>query len=165
MIGQIIARLGLPFLAQILGGAVGRIDHPAARTASKALEDLDGALAGGAIDAHQLAEANRHAERMAELRVREHETIIAEINQSLRAEAASLDPYVRRMRPTFGYFMAVSWAVQMVGLAYIMVFKTDQAEIVLRNLEALSLIWTAGLSVLGIYVYKRSEEKKTTLFK
>ena len=26
--------------------------------------------------------------------------------------------------------------------------------------QSLSMIWTVGLSVLGIYVYKRSEEKK-----
>jgi len=27
-------------------------------------------------------------------------------------------------------------------------------------MSSLSIIWTVGLSVLGVYVYKRSEEKK-----
>ncbi len=88
---------------------------------------------------------------------------MSEINQTIRAEAASSDIYVRRMRPTFGYLMAVTWAAQMLGIAYIMIFETEKAPDVLDAMEALSAIWAIGLSVLGIYVYKRSEEKKVIL--
>ena len=160
MFASIIGRLGLPFLISIIGGALGRVDNPAAKSASQALENFQGALAGGAITAEQMAEANRHAEKMAELKAKEYETALSEINQSIRAEAGSSDAYVRRMRPTFGYLMAVTWAAQMMALAYIVVFETDKAQEVLSGMEALSTIWAVGLSVLGIYVYKRSEEKK-----
>lgn len=68
--------------------------------------------------------------------------------------------YVRRMRPTFGYLMALTWAAQMLALAYVVVFDTGQASLVIEAMESLGTIWTVGLSVLGIYVYKRSEEKK-----
>lgn len=160
MLPAIIARLGIPVLISVIGEALGRIDSPSAQSASKALDNFQGALAGGAISAEQMAEANRHAEKMAELKSKENESALAEINQSLRLEASSADPYVRRMRPTFGYLMAITWAAQMLGLAYVMIFQTEKAPAVLDGMEALSTIWAVGLSVLGIYVYKRSEEKK-----
>lgn len=160
MLAAIIARMGIPVLVSVIGEALGRIDSPTAQTASKSLENFQGALAGGAISAEQMAEANRHAEKMAELKAKENESALGEINQSLRLEAASDDPYVRRMRPTFGYLMAFTWAAQMMGLAYVLTFQTEKAPAVLESMEALSTIWGVGLSVLGIYVYKRSDEKK-----
>jgi hypothetical protein len=33
---------------------------------------------------------------------------------------------------------------------------------VIGAMNSLSMIWTVGLSVLGVYVYKRSEEKKAS---
>ncbi len=56
--------------------------------------------------------------------------------------------------------MALTWAAQMLGLAYVVIFQTDKAESVLSSMASLSTIWAVGLSVLGIYVYKRSEDKK-----
>lgn len=73
---------------------------------------------------------------------------------------SSGDWYVRRMRPTFGYLMAITWACQMLALAYTIVFAPETAGLIMQSMESLGLIWSAGLSVLGIYVYKRSEEKR-----
>ena len=160
MLETVLAKIGLPGLIDIIGNAIGKIDHPAAQSAAKALGELDEALADGVISTEQMAEANRHAEAMAELAMKERQAGISEVNQSLRAEVASDDPYVRRMRPTFGYLMAVTWAAQMFGLAYVLVFETDKAALVLQGMSSLSTIWVVGLSVLGIYVYKRSEDKK-----
>ena len=56
--------------------------------------------------------------------------------------------------------MAFTWAAQMFGIAYIIVFETEKSVFVLNAMGSLSAIWAVGLSVLGIYVYKRSEEKK-----
>ena len=64
------------------------------------------------------------------------------------------------MRPTFGYIIAITWAAQMFAIAYVMVFETTQAALVIEAVQSLGTIWGIGLSVLGIYVYKRSEEKK-----
>lgn len=160
MFPTLIAKIGIPFLVSVIGGALGAMNNPVAQSASKALQNFEGAMAEGAITYEQLAEANRHAEKMAEIKAKEYETALSEVNETMRAEAASNDPYVRRMRPTFGYFMAVTWAAQMLALAYIVVFDTEKAAAVLDSMEALSTIWAMGLSVLGIYVYKRSEEKK-----
>lgn len=70
------------------------------------------------------------------------------------------DKYVRRMRPTFGYLLAFTWAAQMFAAAYVIVFDTENAPEVLRAMGELGTIWAVGLSVLGIYVFKRSEDKK-----
>jgi hypothetical protein len=49
----------------------------------------------------------------------------------------------------------------MFGLAYVIVFDTVRAPLVIGAMESLGTIWAVGLSVLGIYVYKRSEDKKS----
>lgn len=160
MLPTILAKIGLPILIEVISAALRRVDNGAAQSASKALDEVGAAMAGGLISDTQMEEANRHAEAMAQLKSDEYAAAVAEINASLRAEVASSDPYVRRMRPTFGYLMAFTWAAQMLALAYVMVFQTERAASVLDGMAALSTIWAVGLSVLGIYVYKRSEEKK-----
>jgi hypothetical protein len=160
MLPSIISKLGLPLLINLLGNALGRVNNPVAQAAAQSLSNFEEALAGGLVSPEQMAEANRHAETLAAMKSKEYEATLSEINQSLRAEVASSDPYVRRMRPTFGYLMAITWAAQMLGLAYVVVFETEQAGAVLEGMESMSTIWMVGLSVLGIYVYKRSEEKK-----
>jgi len=160
MIPTILAQIGLPILTQVIAAGLKKIDNPVAQSAAGALEQLQDVFGGGQISDDQLAEANRHAEAMAQLKMTENQTALTEINASLRAEVASTDPYVRRMRPTFGYLMAFTWAAQMFGIAYVVIFETEKSAAVLEGMASLSTIWAVGLSVLGIYVYKRSEEKK-----
>jgi hypothetical protein len=165
MLETVLARLGLPLLMEVVGGALGKIDHPVAQAASRALGETNAAIAQGLISPEAAKEANRHLERMTELQQQAVNVALSEVNQSLRAEVASSDPYVRRMRPTFGYLMAVTWTVQMLALAYVIVFDTTNASVVLDAIGSLSAIWTVALSVLGIYVYKRSEEKTVVVQK
>lgn len=160
MLTTVLSKIGLPILIEFVAHALSRIDHPVAQSATKALDQVEGALAGGLISPDQIIEANRHAEAMAEINMKQYETSLSEINQSLRSEITSDDKFVRRMRPTFGYLMAGTWAAQMFGIAYVIVFQTEKAPFILEGMAALSTIWAVGLSVLGIYVYKRSEDKK-----
>jgi len=160
MLGTILAKLGLPALIDVVGGALGKIDNPVAQAAAKALGDTQAAMAAGLITPEAAQEANRHLERMTELEQGANATALSEINQSLRAEVGSDDVYVRRMRPTFGYLMALTWTAQMLALAYVLVFDTIHAPVVFNAVESLSAIWTVALSVLGLYVYKRSDEKR-----
>jgi len=162
MLQTLLTKIGLPLLVGFVSEALGAIDNPAAKGASKALSEVDAAFKAGAISPAQVAEANRHGEAMLSMRLEQNAKSLAEINQSLRAEIASQDKYVRRMRPTFGYLMALTWAAQMLGIAYILVFDTARAGAVIHAVSSLSAIWAVGLSVLGIYVYKRSEDKKNT---
>ncbi len=48
----------------------------------------------------------------------------------------------------------------MLGVAYVIIFDTERAGFIINAMASLSAIWAVGLSVLGIYVYKRSEDKK-----
>lgn len=160
MIESIIAKVGIPLLINVLSEALGKVDNPITKGASEALNKVDAAIKAGQISNEQLAEVNRHAEAMAQMESDEYRATTEQVNQSLRAEIISEDKYVRRMRPTFGYLLAITWAAQMFGVAYIMIFDTARVGEVLAAMGSLSAIWTVGLSVLGIYVYKRSDEKK-----
>lgn len=155
-----LLQFGLPMLIKGISEALRSIDHPAAKGASAALGTLDEAITRGQIKPEQMAEMNRHVERLEELQQKERGIVLSEVNQSLRTEVASTDPYVRRMRPTFGYMIAVTWAAQMLALAYVVVFDTKNAALVINAMENLGTIWAVGLSVMGIYVFKRSEDKK-----
>lgn len=81
------------------------------------------------------------------------------INETIRAEVASSDPYVRRMRPTFGYCVAFTWTGLFLAIIYSIVFTT-QAAAVITAVSSLSTMFSVALAVLGVYVYKRSEDKK-----
>ena len=157
---NILAQLGLPFLVEVVSGVLRGVKHPGAQSTADALDNLREAINTGGLSAEELTEANRHLEEMTRLKIEEQSKLAGEVNQSLRAEIASNDPYVRRMRPTFGYLMALTWAAQMFGVAYIMIFNTREAVLVIEAIESLGTIWAVALSVLGIYVYKRSDEKK-----
>lgn len=82
------------------------------------------------------------------------------VNQTMRVEVASGDAYVRRMRPTWGYALCVAFFAQMMAIAYVILFEPQWAAEVINSMAALSTIWGVGLAVLGVYVYKRSDEKK-----
>lgn len=157
---SILAQIGIPVLVKTVSEALRHVDHPLAKGASSALGGLEEALLQGQISPEQMEKANQHVEKMAELEAGERKVALEQINESLRSEVASTDPYVRRMRPTFGYLIAVTWAAQMLALAYVIVFETSKASLVIEAMESLGTIWAVGLSVLGIYVYKRSEDKK-----
>lgn len=81
------------------------------------------------------------------------------VNETIRHEAASSDPYVRRMRPTFGYIMALSWAAMMAGVSWTIFDKPELAGDVIASLGSMSTIWSVGLAVLGVYVWGRTKEK------
>lgn len=160
MLPALLSKIGLPVIVQILSSTLAQIDNPVTRGAAEALGKVDTALKSGQISPEQLAEANRHAEKVMEMEMQNAQGVMAEVNKTIRKEAASADVYVRRMRPTFGYVMAITWLAQMIGVAYVIIFETEKSAFVLNGMSNLTAIWGIGLSVLGIYVYKRSEEKK-----
>jgi hypothetical protein len=157
---NLLAQLGLPFLVELVSGVLRGIAHPSAQSTADALDGLDEAIKTGGVSSQDIGEANRHMEEMTKLKIEEQTKLAAEVNSSLRAEITSNDKFVRRMRPTFGYLMAITWAAQMLGIAYIMIFHTKDAVLVIDAMESLGTIWAVALSVLGVYVYKRSEDKK-----
>jgi hypothetical protein len=160
MIPLLLAQIGLPLLLRAAGAGLEKIENPVAAGAARALKAVDAAVSDGTIPAESVAEANRHVEKMAELDSAEARTTLEQVNRSLRAEVASEDAYVRRMRPTFGYIMALTWCAQMGAIAWVIVADPVQANQIISAMASLGTVWTVGLSVLGIYVYKRSEDKR-----
>lgn len=82
------------------------------------------------------------------------------VNETIRTEVASSDVYVRRMRPTMGYALILSWSALMFGIVYTIIVNPVESVQVVTAVSSLGLMWSVALSVLGLYVYKRSEDKK-----
>ncbi len=163
MLAALLAEIGLPFLVRTVERALGGLENPIAQSAANALKGVGSAIEKGTITPEEVREANRHVERLAEIDAEQEARILREINQTIRSEVSSGDPYVRRMRPTFGYILALTWLAQMLAVAHVIAFDPARAGEVVASLGHLSTIWTMGLSVLGIYVYKRSQEKTAGL--
>lgn len=171
MIPAILASVGLPLLTKWIGGALEKVDHPAAQVAAGALKDVGDAIGRKEISPEQLAEGNRHVERMAEIDADETKAVLAEVNATIRAESQSEDAYTRRWRPTWGYVTAFTWALQTVAIVACLlgaVWATIQgkADVVTALLTgaaslagALAVQWSVALAVLGVAVAKRSEDK------
>jgi hypothetical protein len=82
------------------------------------------------------------------------------VNETIRAEAASGDAYVRRARPTFIYAMAVSWLAQMVAVSVLVIWKPEHAATVITAFVSLGTMWSVALAVIGVAVHKRSQDKQ-----
>lgn len=95
-------------------------------------------------------------------------TRLSQVNKTMRAEAASNDAYVRRWRPTFGYAVALAWVVQAFGIIgaclYAAIASPTEAGPIINAVgnmvSALGMQWAVALSVLGVNVAKRSQDKQ-----
>jgi len=86
-------------------------------------------------------------------------TRLTQVNETMRAELASGDKFKSYWRPLFGYVMAVTWGAIMLAATYQILFAPDKAANTLNALGQLSGLWSVGLAVLGINVWKRSDDK------
>jgi hypothetical protein len=113
-------------------------------------------------------QANPELASKMQLAMQEHERAwwqeetkrLSEINATIRTELTSGDAYVRRMRPTWGYAMCVAFTTQMLAVTYSIIIEPQYTAEIVTALGSLSIIWSVGLSVLGVYVWKRSDEKQ-----
>lgn len=85
---------------------------------------------------------------------------LAETNATIRAEYAQNDTYTKRWRPTMGYCLTATWTLQMIAITYVIIFRTEMAANLINALGTLSVMWGVALSVLGVAVAKRSEDKQ-----
>lgn len=84
---------------------------------------------------------------------------LRDVQTTMRAETASEDPFVRRMRPAWGYSMCLAFTTQMLGVTWNIFFRPGEVPAIVAALADLTMIWSVGMSVLGLYVWKRSSEK------
>lgn len=163
MLATVLKTTGIPLLVSTLSKVFKGSANPKLEKAGNVLAEVAEAFENGSVSMDEQKEANRHFEEVLRLKSEVEKTTLSEVNQSIRMEAQSEDPYVRRMRPTFGYIMALTWLAQMLAVAYVLVFEIEKAAELIEAVGALSPIWGVGLSVLGIYIYRRSEDKRLPL--
>ncbi len=152
-----------PLVGGALGGPAGAaVGGLAARLLG--IEATPAALAQAVNDpetAHKLHQLELdHREALTRMTLEAETSRLAEVNRTMRAEAASNDPYVRRWRPTFGYMTAIAWGLQCLGIAISIVWKPESAGLVAQVITALTPMWSVALAMLGISVAKRSHDKQ-----
>lgn len=81
------------------------------------------------------------------------------INNTMRAEYASADPYVRRARPTWLYVTAFTWALQAIALLVAVIFYPSLAASVIQAVSELTSMWGVALAVIGVAIKSRSDDK------
>lgn len=82
------------------------------------------------------------------------------VNATMQAEYASDDKFVKRWRPFFGYIIAITWFCQMLALCAVIIMHPGKAPAVITAMAGLSFMWGIALSVLGVSVHKRSQDKQ-----
>ena len=91
------------------------------------------------------------------------------VNKTIQVESNSADPFVRRWRPFYGYCVAISWLIQMLGFTFVFGYtalaKPDNLTTVIQQFAILSgsliSLWGIALAVLGVSVHKRSKDKES----
>jgi len=170
-IGQSVAKVA-PLIGSLLGGPAG--GAVGAMVANAMGVDNNPAAVASVLQADpavltRIRELElTHAAELQRMQIEAETARLSEINQTIRAEAASLDPYVRRWRPTYGYAAAFTWSVQMIGLmiivGYVVVEEPTSASVVISALAGLlgplMVLWGVALSILGVSIAKRSQDKQ-----
>jgi hypothetical protein len=91
------------------------------------------------------------------------------VNQTIRAEIASGDPFVRRARSSFLWAMSLTWTTEgatIMGLmAYVAIAKPADGVLLIEALTALlgqmSTHWLYAMAVSGVAVWARTADKQT----
>ena len=115
----------------------------------------------------QIQKNDRQAEEFQKSMLGFEAAMITQINQTMRQEGQSDDPWRRRWRPYWGYVAGTAFGLQIVLIMVIggwaVVFQPGRAEDILAALAGLASsllpIWGMALAVLGVSVWKRSTDK------
>lgn len=82
------------------------------------------------------------------------------VNETMRTEINSGDPFVRRARPSFIWSMSITWSIQMLCISAAVVMYPDKAGPLITACAGLTGMWAVALAVIGVYFKARSDDKK-----
>lgn len=90
------------------------------------------------------------------------------VNTTMRAEIAGTGLWKTGWRPAYGWISAVSFGVTIFGLMGLLAYTViaspeDLADVVgaIKDVTTVMVsLWTVALTVLGVAVWKRSDDKK-----
>lgn len=142
-----VAAAAIQTAAKLTGVTV--TDEPSAQAAAAALQ----------ADPTKLADYQRALNEQAAAAQAEETKRLQIVNETARAEIASGDPFVRRMRPTFGYVVAAVLLMQSLICLYVAVLRPTDLAATINSMSSMSSILVPALAVLGIYVNGRTKEK------
>lgn len=146
--GPLGARVGT-----VVASALGVKDDP--ESAYKALEANPDLL----VEIKKAEMENKRA--LVEMHLRADTAIIDSVNETIRSEVASNDPFVRRARPAMLYaIIAILLAQTAAGIAAIFFLQGDDILKAKDMILALAAPLDVGLAVCGVYVYRRSTDKQ-----
>ncbi len=86
-----------------------------------------------------------------------------QVNATMRAELASNSLFKSCWRPAFGWAVVITWMVQMGSVSYVMVTNVAESATLVTAMSSLSFMWGLALSVLGINIAKRSQDKQVSV--
>lgn len=162
-VGDIVAEAA-PLIGGILGGPAGAAVGSMVASAFGAEPNPDAVAAAVQGDPEAALKLRRleqeHIRELERMHLEAETSRLAQINKTMRAEAAANDPYVRRWRPTFGYVAALTWAAQIGATAYAVIGSPARAAEIIQAVTALTPMWSVALAVLGISISKRSADKQ-----
>lgn len=94
---------------------------------------------------------------------------LSEVNQTVRAEIASGDPFVRRARSSFLWAMSFAWTVEGLvlggSIVWVTFWRPENAAVVMAGLKDLMGVmsehWLYAMAVSGVAVWSRTRDKQT----
>lgn len=98
----------------------------------------------------------------AELESAERKLALTEQHKIMQTELASNDAYVRRWRPTFGYAVCLAWVSLFFGTVLFILVHPEYTDQVFTGVSKLTALFSIALTVLGINIHKRSQDKQVS---
>lgn len=157
-------------LAQFVPGLTRLLMGDKAGEVADKVVDAANAVTGADNPDEALAQIKQYPELQLKLQQEMNHIVLAEleaenkqlatINATMQVEYTSGDKFVRRWRPFFGYMTAITWAIQMSALSWVIVDQPEKAGAVITAASGLTGMWGIALAVLGVYINKRSHDKQ-----
>lgn len=168
-VGKKIAGLGLPLLANALlpgSGAVVAtvaealgVTDPTPDNIAKAIDaDPDAAVKLAEIQSNQRIELARIAMQGQVAERQADSDDVAQVNKTMRAEAASSGWYKGGWRPYFGYIVSTCIGATFIALVHAMWVKPEDIVNILNSAADLIVV---SVAVLGVNIHKRSQDRQT----
>jgi hypothetical protein len=159
LIGAALPVPGGAAIGSIIASVFGVEDSPDA--VMKAMEsDPEAAIKLRKIELDHKERLEGLALQRAAMEMEQETARLQTVNATFQAEVKSEDKYVRRWRPTFGYAVTLTWVITWCAVVWVIVIETDKAPEVISALTATAMMWSVALAVLGVNVYKRSQDKE-----
>lgn len=143
-------------LGEVLGGALGVPATPDA--VNDALKNAPADLQGKLSAAE--AEAIAKWPALAEMAKSQAENAVA-VGETMRAEIVAEDPMQRWWRPIYAFELTAECALVWPAIIYDLMFGDGKlAPFITQNAGLLMTYWGFRFSVLGVYTYGRTQEKR-----